>query len=587
MAKLNCEYVKNRIDDFLDETLSPEDNSVIGAHINECASCGAEYKFRKTVRDACRQIDSEACETPYGFHDALMASLRNDAAKKKKTPNWLFGWPGPYKIAAALALSLFIAFMASLAIINPFQNAGILYVARDNGKPEKGVAGQIAGSDAQEEAAADGSAAASETTEPMTIAATTVAETTAASFALEAADSPIASDDDIDAITDANAAATEGNAAIAAFTTAAAIKIQLNEETSGSIDDIEKSANKGEGRSAFISADNSKETAEDGRSNANEIVAAGKSGIDEYADAEAEAGAYEIAASDSAETDKVASAQDAVTAPAAPGSNAGKAAETGRTDPGETAKSGGSGAGITVENQFATGSQKNDTATAPKPDSASAPEPPKSGADAGAGKGAGTGTGEAGKSDSPATATAPDAAAPMPDTAAAPTPAPPAAAAPTPTPAPPAAIAPTPVPPAAAAPTPAPPAAATPTPAPPAAGTTGTGTAEGPEAGSPPPDAGAGEVTACAYYFYDYEANWIENESAIVDISNRSSGNVSRIDSNEESIKWEITVSARNTAQLLRALGRKFDLKAETALQTDGADEINVTIITLTQYIIK
>ena len=78
--RYTCEQVFQRINDYLDRELSPEEMALVRAHLDTCTQCASEYTFEATVlselKAKLRRID-----LPNAVLDKVAQIL-----KKKKGP---------------------------------------------------------------------------------------------------------------------------------------------------------------------------------------------------------------------------------------------------------------------------------------------------------------------------------------------------------------------------------------------------------------------------------------------------------------------------------------------------------------------
>jgi anti-sigma factor (TIGR02949 family) len=53
-TRLTCEEVFDRLDDFLDRELSPEEIRLVEEHLETCAACAGEHRFESRVLESVR-----------------------------------------------------------------------------------------------------------------------------------------------------------------------------------------------------------------------------------------------------------------------------------------------------------------------------------------------------------------------------------------------------------------------------------------------------------------------------------------------------------------------------------------------------
>lgn len=71
------------LDAFLDGALAPEEEAALQAHLDICPDCQAYRDAVLAIRDAFPT--AEETEVPPGFADGVMAAIRLDSRKKRKT----------------------------------------------------------------------------------------------------------------------------------------------------------------------------------------------------------------------------------------------------------------------------------------------------------------------------------------------------------------------------------------------------------------------------------------------------------------------------------------------------------------------
>ena len=49
LDRYTCEEMFQRLDDYLDRALSPEEQRMIEEHLKDCEECAGEYRFEQTV----------------------------------------------------------------------------------------------------------------------------------------------------------------------------------------------------------------------------------------------------------------------------------------------------------------------------------------------------------------------------------------------------------------------------------------------------------------------------------------------------------------------------------------------------------
>jgi mycothiol system anti-sigma-R factor len=79
--RLTCEEVFERLDDYLDRELSPEQMGLVREHLEVCAVCASEYRFEAGViggvREKLRRIT-----LPEGLRARISALLADETNSK-------------------------------------------------------------------------------------------------------------------------------------------------------------------------------------------------------------------------------------------------------------------------------------------------------------------------------------------------------------------------------------------------------------------------------------------------------------------------------------------------------------------------
>jgi anti-sigma factor (TIGR02949 family) len=71
----DCAAVLQRLWEFLDGELGPEDTAAFHAHLSMCAKCYPQYNFEKTFLDALAASKCETC-APYELRCKVSSALR-------------------------------------------------------------------------------------------------------------------------------------------------------------------------------------------------------------------------------------------------------------------------------------------------------------------------------------------------------------------------------------------------------------------------------------------------------------------------------------------------------------------------------
>jgi len=79
--RLTCEQAFDRLNDYLDRELSPEEMRLVKEHLEVCAVCAGEYKFEagviSGVREKLRRIDVSA-----GLRAKISALIAQEETRK-------------------------------------------------------------------------------------------------------------------------------------------------------------------------------------------------------------------------------------------------------------------------------------------------------------------------------------------------------------------------------------------------------------------------------------------------------------------------------------------------------------------------
>jgi len=54
MAPMDCKQVFERLDDYLDRELSPEEVVLVEAHLRDCEHCALDYRFEREILDSLK-----------------------------------------------------------------------------------------------------------------------------------------------------------------------------------------------------------------------------------------------------------------------------------------------------------------------------------------------------------------------------------------------------------------------------------------------------------------------------------------------------------------------------------------------------
>jgi hypothetical protein len=101
---MNCETIKTRLDDYLDDALAPRVRSETAAHLAHCKDCSRELAFRRELIDGLRDLPVPPMSP--GFRTRAFSQA---AGRERRTVNYDFaaGFSG----AIAAGLLVWIALM--------------------------------------------------------------------------------------------------------------------------------------------------------------------------------------------------------------------------------------------------------------------------------------------------------------------------------------------------------------------------------------------------------------------------------------------------------------------------------------------
>lgn len=97
---MNCEYYRDLIFQKLDGEISPEDESSLKAHLDECEQCKIDYLELSQIENILQE--QKMLDMPEGFSEALINKIRGGSKKKKK-------FIKPYFTIAAACVLLVVA----------------------------------------------------------------------------------------------------------------------------------------------------------------------------------------------------------------------------------------------------------------------------------------------------------------------------------------------------------------------------------------------------------------------------------------------------------------------------------------------
>lgn len=145
------------LDAFIDGELSPEQAAAMQAHLSTCSDCQAYWEAALAIRDAFPT--AEDADVPAGFADGVMAAIRLDSRKKRKT-HWA-------RVLAPLAACFAIVVVLRIAPMggNTTEGASLMAVDRAAAPAEDSAAGLADTDAASTQSTSDESAEAAQDTE--------------------------------------------------------------------------------------------------------------------------------------------------------------------------------------------------------------------------------------------------------------------------------------------------------------------------------------------------------------------------------------------------------------------------------------
>ena len=73
-VELNCRQAFDRLEEYLDRELSPEEAARVQAHLRICAQCTREFRFERLIIEALRDKVNRI-RVPDGLPDRIFAVL--------------------------------------------------------------------------------------------------------------------------------------------------------------------------------------------------------------------------------------------------------------------------------------------------------------------------------------------------------------------------------------------------------------------------------------------------------------------------------------------------------------------------------
>ena len=104
---MKCDRIREAMDGYLDESLTPLEMEAVEAHVEQCEACRAALERRRELLEQLAQLD-DGVKAPEGLLEGAMARIRQQRSPKRKTGWWIAGG-----IAAALCVTAGLAGLAS------------------------------------------------------------------------------------------------------------------------------------------------------------------------------------------------------------------------------------------------------------------------------------------------------------------------------------------------------------------------------------------------------------------------------------------------------------------------------------------
>ncbi|UCG53041.1 MAG: zf-HC2 domain-containing protein [Candidatus Latescibacterota bacterium] len=90
--KTRCEWLRDRIEPYLDGELAAIDTTVFESHLGVCAHCSEELELAKRVLGELRSLPAERC--PDTVTSTVFETIGSDQTRPTENPirRWLTGW---------------------------------------------------------------------------------------------------------------------------------------------------------------------------------------------------------------------------------------------------------------------------------------------------------------------------------------------------------------------------------------------------------------------------------------------------------------------------------------------------------------
>ena len=96
---MNCEQIRERLDELLDGELSDRDKQAVEQHVATCDACRAELDALRQTTDLVRSLPR--AEAPAGLAQSVRASIAQQAAARSRATLWRWARVGGWLAAAA------------------------------------------------------------------------------------------------------------------------------------------------------------------------------------------------------------------------------------------------------------------------------------------------------------------------------------------------------------------------------------------------------------------------------------------------------------------------------------------------------
>ena len=119
---MDCEKAYSMIHDFLDGTMSPDEEKAFDRHLAECPACARELRAYRALNTVLDGVELES--VPEGFAEPVVRFLRATgrirervtAERTSRVRAWVFGWIPPRLRVSAAAAALLVVALSAISI---------------------------------------------------------------------------------------------------------------------------------------------------------------------------------------------------------------------------------------------------------------------------------------------------------------------------------------------------------------------------------------------------------------------------------------------------------------------------------------